>query len=494
MCGEVTKYPPGPNYKIPGRLVHQFIKDPIKTLSAISQEYGDISYFKLGPKQHIYLINNPDYIEKILIFDHRNFKKGKRLQAAKSLLGEGLVTSEGDFHNRQRRLIQPIFHPKRIMEYAKIMTDYAIRFRDRWKNNDTIDISQEMMGLTLGIICKSVLNYDVESEAKQVGKALTTVRNYSKRLQNPIGQVIDKIPILPAPKGAREAKQELDSLVYGVISDRRHNDKQPGSGDNNGYNDLVSKLLDAQEDSNSPGSAPPCTAGAQLAPDGKMSDKQVRDEVMTIFIAGHETTANALTWTFYLLSQHPDIEEKLHNEIDSVLGDNDGKNGGSVSNHDNTVSSSRIPTADDVPKLQYTEKVLRESMRLYPPVWTMGRYVETDYHAGEYTIPAGSSILMSQYVMHHDPRYYEAPEQFNPDRWTAEFKTKLPRFSYFPFGGGIRGCIGEPFAWMEGVLVIATIAQKWSMRLVPGQRIQLDPAITLRSKYGMKMKLAQRKS
>jgi cytochrome P450 len=355
-----------------------------------------------------------------------------------------------------------------------------------------------MMGLTLGIICKSVLNYDVESEVKQVGKALTTTRNYSKRLQNPIGQVIDKIPILPAPKGAREAKQELDSLVYGVISDRRrHNDKQPGAGDsNNAYNDLVSRLLDAQEDSNLPGSAPPpppSTAGAQLSPDGKMSDKQVRDEVMTIFIAGHETTANALTWTFYLLSQHPDIEEKLHNEIDSVLGDIDGKSGGSVGDHDNTVRG-RIPTADDVPKLQYTEKVLRESMRLYPPVWSIGRYVETDYPVGEYTIPAGSSLLMSQYVMHHDPRYYEEPEQFNPDRWTAEFKTKLPRFSYFPFGGGIRGCIGEPFAWMEGVLVIATIAQKWSMRLVPGQRIKLDPAITLRSKYGMKMKLVQRKS
>jgi cytochrome P450 len=214
-----------------------------------------------------------------------------------------------------------------------------------------------------------------------------------------------------------------------------------------------------------------------------MSDKQVRDEVMTIFIAGHETTANALTWTFYLLSQYPDAEKKLHDEIDSVLGTTD---------EDGHVVT-KIPTADDIPRLQHTEKVLRESMRLYPPVWTMGRYVENDYNVGEYTIPAGSSILMSQYVMHHDPRYYEKPEQFNPDRWTAGFKTQLPRFSYFPFGGGIRGCIGEPFAWMEGILIIATIAQKWTMRLVPGQRIKLDPAITLRPKYGMKMKLIRRK-
>jgi cytochrome P450 len=480
MSSEITKYPPGPTYKMPGKLIRQFIHDPIKTLSTISQKYGDVAYFKLGPKQHVYLINNPDYIEKMLIYDHRNFKKGKRLQIAKSLLGEGLVTSEGDFHNRQRRLIQPIFHSRQVMTYGKIMTDYAIRFRDRWKNEDTIDISQEMMELTLGIICKSVLNYDVESEAKQVGKALTTTRNYSRRLQSPIGHILDKIPILPAPRGAHKAKKELDSLVYGLISDRRHHQQE---SDNNHYDDLLSRLLEAQ-DSNLAGPAPHSSGGAQSSSNGKMSDKQVRDEVMTIFIAGHETTANALTWTFYLLSQYPDVEKKLHDEIDSVLGTID-ENGNDVS---------KIPTAEDIPKLQYTEKVLRESMRLYPPVWTMGRYVENDYHVGEYTIPAGSSILMSQYVMHHDPRYYEEPEQFNPDRWTEEFKARLPRFSYFPFGGGIRGCIGEPFAWIEGTLIIATIVQKWTMRLIPDQRIKLDPAITLRPKYGMKMKLIRRKS
>jgi cytochrome P450 len=265
--------------------------------------------------------------------------------------------------------------------------------------------------------------------------------------------------------------------VYGLIADRRT--QQQETDDDKGYDDLLSRLLKAQDsaaDVATPNSA-------QSPPNGNMSDKQVRDEVMTIFIAGHETTANALTWTFYLLSQYPDVEKKLHNEIDSVLENNNGSNGG----------SSRIPTADDIPKLQYTEKALRESMRLYPPVWTMGRYVENDYSVGEYTIPSGSSILMSQYVMHHDPRYYKKPEEFNPDRWTEEFKTRLPRFSYFPFGGGIRGCIGEPFAWMESILIIATISQKWMMRLIPGHRIKLDPAITLRSKYGMKMKLTKRK-
>jgi cytochrome P450 len=484
MSGKI-KYPPGPSYKMPGRLVRQFLTDPIKTLSTISQNYGDISYFKLGPKHSVYLINNPDYIEKVLIYDHKNFKKGPRLQAAKALLGEGLVTSEGDFHNRQRRLIQPIFHPKRIMEYGKIMTDYAVRFRDGWKNESIVDISQEMMRLTLAIICKSVLNYDVESEAEQVGKWLTTTRNYSKRHQNPIGHVLDKIPILPAPKEARKAKEELDSMMYGLISERRQQSSNKES-DSKHYDDLLSKLMEAQDsDLTGGGTVAPSrsTGGAAPGPsNGKMSDKQVRDEVMTIFIAGHETTANALTWAFYLLSQYPDVEQKLHDEIDSVLGAANG------TNH----NGRRIPTPDDIPKLQYTEKVLRESMRLYPPVWTMGRYVENDYPVGDYTIPAGSAIIMSQYVMHHNPRYYEEPEEFNPERWTAEFKTKLPRFSYFPFGGGIRGCIGEPFAWMEGTLVIAVIAQKWSMRLVSGQRIKLDPAITLRPKYGMKMKMIQR--
>ena len=474
----VTKFPPGPTYKMPGKLLRQFIHDPINTLSTIAREYGDISYFKLGP-EHVYLINNPDYIEKVLIYDHRNFKKGKRLQTAKTILGEGLVTSEGDFHNRQRRLIQPIFHPKQIMTYSNIMTDYAVRVRNRWNDGAIVDISEEMMRLTLGIICKSVLNYDVESEAQEVGKALTTVRKYSKRLQSPIGHVLDKIPILPAPRRAREARKELDSLVYGLISDRRQ--QEESDNDKRYDDDLLSRLMQAQE-SNIADHVGHNDVPSTSTSNEKMSDKQVRDEVMTIFIAGHETTSNALTWTFYLLSQYPDVERKLHDELELVLGNNSSNNAGN-----------RIPTADDIPKLQYTERVLRESMRLYPPVWTMGRYVENDYSVGEYTIPAGSSILMSQYVMHHDPRYYEKPEEFNPNRWTDDFNAHLPRFSYFPFGGGIRGCIGESFAWMEGILIIATIAQEWSMRLVPSQRIKLDPAITLRSRYGMKMKLLQRK-
>lgn len=470
---QIVQYPPGPSYKIPGKLAREFISDPIKTLSKIAQRYGDISYFRLGREQ-VYLINNPDLIEKILIYDHRNFKKGKRLQIAKALLGEGLVTSEGEFHNRQRRLIQPIFLPKQIKTYGDIMIDYAMRMVEGWKDGDVLDINREMMELTLGIICKSVLNYDVKSEAQQVGKSLTTVRNYSKRLQNPIGQVLDKVPILPKVRGARKAMKELNTLVYELIAERRRKKID--------YNDLLTRLLRAQDTEG--GDVNSSSAKTENSK-GMMSDKQVRDEVMTIFIAGHETTANALTWTFYLLSQNPNIEKRLHEELDSVLSTSTSNGGG--------TSIGRAVSTDDIPKLPYTEKVFRESMRMYPPVWTIGRYVENDYPVGGYNITAGSSILMSQYVMHQDPRYYEEPEVFNPDRWTEEFRTHLPRFSYFPFGGGIRGCIGESFAWMEGVLVIAAIAQRWEMRKLPSQRVKLDPAITLRPKYGMKMKLKLRK-
>src|SRR5215831_13800593 len=414
------------------------------------------------------LINKPDYIEKVLLYDHGNFKKGRSLQIAKSLLGEGLVTCEGDLHTRQRRIIQPIFHPKQIATYGRVMTHYASIMNKKWKDGGTVDILREMMHLTLSIICKSVLNYDVESETEEVDRALTISRNYSKRLQTPLGQVLDKIPVLPNVKGARQAREKLDKLVYSLIKERRESNVK-------NYDDLLTRLIQAQDSTRS-GSTSKMTANSTTGVSTlRMSDKQVRDEVMTIFIAGHETTANALTWTFYLLSQNPNIEKKLLDELGSV------------------INSNKTPTVDDIPKLKFTEKVLRESMRLYPPVWMIGRSVDNEYALGKYTIPAGSTILMSQYIMHHDPRYYNEPDRFDPERWSSDARSSLPRFSYFPFGGGIRACIGEPFAWMEGILVLAIIVRQWKMRLMRGQRVELDPAITLRPKYGMKMKLELRK-
>jgi cytochrome P450 len=294
---------------------------------------------------------------------------------------------------------------------------------------------------------------------------------YFNRLQMPFGELIEKIPILPINKGFQRAKKTLDSIVYNMIKDHRDNESRGIRKEG----DLLYTLLQAQDEE----------AGI-----GKMTDSQLRDEVMTIFLAGHETTANALTWTFYLLSQNPTVEDKLYEELCSILGNTGNSDKDSSSN---SSSKKRIPTVEDVSKLEYTEKVFRESMRLYPPAWTIGRQAINDYKVDKYVISAGSIILMSQYVMHHNPRYFSDPELFYPDRWTKEAKLHLPRFSYFPFGGGIRGCIGEPFAWMEGILLLATICHSWKMHHDPDHKVELKPLITLRPKYGMRMKLERRK-
>ena len=465
------EYPPGPHSILPEKLLREFMNDPIKTLTNIAHTYGNIAHFKLG-RRHVYLINEPSYIEDVLIRNHKNFIKSRGLQVSKRLLGEGLLTSEGEYHDRQRRIIQPAFHPNHISTYDQIMTDYAQYMHQKWQDGTVLDIHKEMMRVTMAIISKAVLGSDVKLENDdEVGDALLVCMQYNNRLQMPFGELIEKIPILPVNKNYQRAKKTLDSIVYEMI--KKHRD-----GDNRGINkeggrDLLYSLLQAQD----------TEAGI-----GRMNDIQLRDEVMTIFLAGHETTANALTWTFYLLSQNPTVGDKLYEELCSVLGDDgDGDKDGSSS------TNKRTPTIEDVPKLEYTEKVFRESMRLYPPAWTIGRQVINDYKIYKYVLPAGSVILMSQYVMHHDPRYFPDPDLFYPDRWNKEFKLGLPRFSYFPFGGGIRGCVGEPFAWMEGILLLATIHHRWRMHHDPKHKVELKPLITLRPKYGMRMKLERRK-
>jgi cytochrome P450 len=461
-------------------------------LMKIAYTYGDISHFKFG-RQHVYLVNNPQYIENILIRDHQNFIKSRGLQVSKRILGEGLVTSEGEYHDKQRRIIQPAFHLNRVKNYGHMMVDYAERISERWQDKMVIDIHSEMMHITSAIIAKSVLGSNiVDIESHKVNNALLTSMEYLNRILMPFGELIEKMPLLPINKDFRSAKNTLDSIVYRMIKEHRDStgiEKKP-KGDkkdddnNNDKNvnlhrnhDLLHTLMEAQD---------------QEAGIKQMSDIQLRDEVMTIFLAGHETTATALTWTFYLLSRHPDVERRVYEELCSVLRD---KN-----NDDNDLNQSkdctptlRLPTIEDISKLEYTEKVLRESMRLYPPAWTLGRQALTDYVIDKYVIPSGSIILMSQYVMHHNARYFPNPEVFDPDRWTKEFKSVLPRFSYFPFGGGIRGCVGEPFAWIEGILVIATVYRKWKMHHDPEHKVELKPLITLRPKYGMRMKLERRR-
>jgi cytochrome P450 len=442
-------YPPGPRSRIPLYPIFARLRDPLGFLTNAAK-YGDVVYTRVGPID-VYLLNHPDYIKDVLVRNNRMFKKGRGLERAKRLLGEGLLTSEGEFHRRQRRLSQPAFHRKRIMAYAEVMTHYAERTAERWQDGATLDISQEMMRLTLAIVGKTLFDADVEAEAEEIGEALTTVlHQFQSFTMLILGDLAQKLP-LPQIRRFEKAKARLDATIYRMINERRAGGEDKG--------DLLSMLLLAQDEEGD---------------GGRMTDVQLRDEAMTIFLAGHETTANALTWTWYLLSQNPEAEARLHAELDEVLG-------------------GKLPTYEDVARLKYTEKVLAESMRLYPPAFTLGRRALQDYQAGGYTIPAGSIVLMSQYLMHRDPRYFPDPLRFDPERFTPEAQALRPKFAYFPFGGGPRLCIGEPFAWMEGVLLLATLAQRWQMRLVPGHPVMPRPTVTLRPKYGMRMILTRRK-
>lgn len=441
-------YPPSPKRKpIMGHLMG-FRRDPLGFLLNAAQDHGDLVHFKFGP-QDIFFVNHPETIRDVLVTNNRNFTKSRGLEMAKRFLGEGLLTSEGDFHRRQRRLAQPAFHHKRIYAYAQVMAEYGERRRAHWQDGQTLDIAQEMMGLTLAIVGKTLFDADVEGEAKEIGKALSEIMHMFDRITTPFPWLLEMLP-LPSNFRFNRARARLDETIYRIINERRASREDRG--------DLLSMLLLATD-----------TEG-----DGTgMSDRQLRDEAMTIFLAGHETTANALTWTWYLLSQHAEVEARLHEEIDTVL-------------------QGRLPTAEDFPRLPFTEMVLAEAMRLYPPAWAIGRRAIADYRIGEYTIPARTIILMSPYVMHRNPRYYPEPLRFDPERWTAAAREARPKFAYFPFGGGPRVCIGEGFAWMEGVLLIAAIAQQWRMRLAPNQKVAPQPMITLRAKNGIQMRLERR--
>ena len=415
---------------------------------AMQRDYGDIAHYQIGP-QHLYLFNDPDLIRDVLVTNQKNFTKSRGLERARRLLGNGLLTSEGEFHLRQRRLAQPAFHRQRIAGYGTTMTACADRARTSWNDGSTVDMHVEMMRLTLAIVAKTLFDADVDDEAAEIGEALSTAFESFNFGILPFTELLEKFPF-PHVRRFNTARDRLDRTIYRMIDERR------ASGEDRG--DLLSMLLLATD-----------TEG-----DGSgMDDLQLRDEALTIFLAGHETTANALTWTWYLLSQHPEVESKMHGEVDSALG-------------------GREAAYEDLSALPYTRMVLAESMRLYPPAWAIGRRAIKPFEAGGYTVPARSVVLMSQYIMHRDSRYFPDPERFDPDRWTPEAQAQRPKFSYFPFGGGARVCIGEQFAWMEGILLIATLAQQWKMRLVPGHPVDIHPLITLRPRNGMRMKLARR--
>lgn len=439
--------PPSVKPNLIGGHFLKFRRNPIDFLDEISK-LGDITYFKLF-NVPAYFLNHPDLIRDVLITSNAKFEKGRALKRAKGLLGEGLLTSEGEKHLKQRRMIQPAFHRRQIAEYAKAMVEYAEKMSDEWQDGEVRDIDREMMKLTLQIVGKTLFSANVDDETDEVSKAMNSLMEMFNFLVIPFSEILEKFPI-PHAIRYKAARETLDRVMYQIIEKRRKENVDKG--------DLLSMLLIAQDEDDGSG----------------MTDKQIRDEALTLFLAGHETTANAMTWTFYLLSNNPEKAAKLHKELDEIL-------------------NGKTPSMEDVPKLKYTESVFAEAMRLYPPAWAIGRLSIEEHRFAEYDIPKDALVLLSPYITHRDERFWESPNEFIPERWEKQsIKEAGNKLIYFPFSKGVRSCIGESFAWMEGILLIATLAQKWKLNLMPEQKIGLNPLMTLRPKFGMKMQIEKR--
>ncbi len=444
-----SKLPPGPKGQAPLRNLFSFRRDSLSFLKKIAGEYGDIVYFKMGPLRLV-LLNHPDFIKEVLSVQHSNFVKGRPLEMAKKLLGEGLLTSEGEFHKRQSRIIQPAFHGKMMNAYAPAMTEYSGRLMNSWRDGMKVDMMEEMVRMSTGIAGKTMFNMDIAEEAPEINDALKSIMTLFGRITLPFAELLLNLP-LPGTIRFFKAKARLDDIIYRIIDERRRSKLKNG--------DLLSLLLEAQEETGS---------------DSVITNQQIRDEALTLFLTAFDTTSLALTWTWYLLSQHPAVEAELHNELDKVLG-------------------GRIPTMEDFPQLTYTRMVFTEAMRMYPPIYIIARQAIDDFFIGNYTVPAGTIILISPYLIHHDARFHPEPEQFNPSLWAERATLQNSRYDYLPFSAGPRSCIGQQYAWLEGILVLASIAQSWRLKLVPGHRVELQQLINLRPKYSMMMEVIPRK-
>lgn len=416
---------------------------PILLFQHLAEEYGDIVHYKIG-WHHIVFLNHPDYIREVLVVQNDNFIKERTVQRSKMLLGEGMITAEGAQHRSQRQVAQPAFHRQRIPEYADKIVREGVRMRDAFKPGEQRDIAIDMMHLTLNVVAGTLFATDLRDEVDELADAINRIMGlYNFLVMLPAAEWL--VHVRPPGLAAFvRARKRIDAVVYRMIEAHRSQHSDSGS--------LLDMMLAASPDRS------------------EASEQSLRDQVITIFLAGYETVANALSWTWYLLSQNPDCERTFHSEIDREL-------------------QSRLPTYDDIPRLRYVEMVLAESMRLYPPAWAMGRYARNDFPLGDYFLPAKTTVLMSQFITHRDARFFPEPLRFDPERFTPEAKTRRTKFTYFPFGAGFRQCIGESFAWMEGVLILATLGQRWKLSLVPNHRVEPEPLITLRPKFGMRMQV-----
>lgn len=417
-------------------------RDPLVFFEKL-REFGDLVHCRIGPRD-LYLVADPELIRQVLVADAPRLHKDQGVRATKLLLGEGLLGSEGEFHRRQRRLSQPSFHAARLAGYAETMIARALRARDALVPGRELDLNAMLMELTLGIAGETLFGVDVVRDAPVVREALDVAMELFTMARIPFAHLLDKLP-LPSTRRFHRARRDLDRLLYRIIEERRREGRDRG--------DLLSMLLLAQDEE----------AGS-----GRMTDRQLRDEVVTLLLAGHETTSNALAWTFWCLSQEPAVEARLHAHLDEVLG-------------------GRPPRPGDARRLDLCERVLAESMRLYPPAWIVARKVIEPVALRGHRIAPGAGLLMPQWVVHRDPALWPDPLRFDPDRFLPEAKAARPRFAYFPFGGGPRVCIGEGFAWMEGTLVLAALAQRFRFVPTADQRTVPQPRVTLRLLHGLRV-------
>jgi cytochrome P450 len=450
-------YPPGLRMNLPFYLFHKFFKpgNPILLFEHL-RRYGRAAHYRILFRD-VVLLNDPADIREVLIDKAASFGKDRTQKRMKILLGEGLITSDGEAHKRGRRIAAPAFHRQRIQRYATQIVELADGVSRAWQPGQTIDIAAEMMHLALQITARTLFDTEVTAEIQVINEQVNIVMDlYNYLVAMPRAELLLDSP-LPAMRRFRRAKARLDEVVNGMIENRRNEISSEAGPEER--SDLLSMLLAARDDQ---------TENDQVEGNGlSLSADEARDQVLTLFLAGYETVANLLAWTWFLLGQNPLAEERLHEELESVI-------------------AGRAPTLEDMPRLEYTAMVLAESMRLYPPAWAMGREVLEDVSIGPYRMPKGAMVFFSQYIVQRDPRWFPHPERFTPERFTTEAKAGRPRFAYFPFGGGGRQCIGESFAWMEATLALATIAQRWRLALVPGQNIQPQPKITLRPLNGIR--------
>ena len=440
-----AKIPPGPRGHLLLGCLPDYAGDTLGFMTRLARQYGDAVRFRLG-RMSCYLFSHPDQIEEVLRSKSQHFIKDRPLQISTSVFGRGLLTSEGDLWRRQRRLIQPAFLAQQVRGYGPVMVEAAGRMLATWRDGQVRDIHAELMRVTFDVVARCLFGADLAERAEGVETAVGVL---SDHFLNPLFWS----PILrwlPAPSNLRfrRAVRLLDGIVYDLIRQGRGGGLDPGS--------LLSRLLEAQRQ-----------AG------GRLTDRQLRDEMVTLLLAGHETTALALSYTFYLLARHLEAEARLVAELQEALG-------------------GRAPTAEDVPRLRYAEWVVKEAMRLYPPAWGLGREAIADCEVGGYHVPRGTQVLTIQWVVHRDPRWFEEPEAFRPERWADDLERRLPRCAYFPFGDGPRICVGQQFALTEAVLVLATVARRYRLTLVGDEPLELVASITMRPRRGITMRVQGR--